>query len=310
MERKDAVVATIDLLDDDLPSDFFGDFNIDPNAPKRVITSEQRAALPIPNVHRESCKACRGTGTFYSWAGRPVGPCRKCKGQGFQIFKLSAAQRANARNYAEKAKVRKQTEATQDKESWIAAHPAEYDWMLSNPNFEFAAAMLDYLNRKGALTENQLSAVQRCVARTIARNETRAKEAAERKENAPSVNVLPMLESFANARAKGIKRPKMRIDDFKFSLAPDHGANAGAVYVIRKSDDQYLGKIAAGKFFRVRECDDVTEGQIVAICADPKKAAIAYGQRTGQCSVCGRELTNHTSIDAGIGPICAEKFGW
>lgn len=31
---------------------------------------------------------------------------------------------------------------------------------------------------------------------------------------------------------------------------------------------------------------------------------------TGVCCICGRELTNHASIDAGIGPICADKYGW
>ena len=31
---------------------------------------------------------------------------------------------------------------------------------------------------------------------------------------------------------------------------------------------------------------------------------------TGACSCCGRELTNQVSIDRGIGPICAVKFGW
>lgn len=42
---------------------------------------------------------------------------------------------------------------------------------------------------------------------------------------------------------------------------------------------------------------------------DPRAAAIAYGQRTGTCSCCGRELTRHSSIDAGIGPVCATKWG-
>jgi hypothetical protein len=37
---------------------------------------------------------------------------------------------------------------------------------------------------------------------------------------------------------------------------------------------------------------------------------VAYGKRTGACSCCGRELTNGESIDRGIGPICAEKYGW
>lgn len=36
--------------------------------------------------------------------------------------------------------------------------------------------------------------------------------------------------------------------------------------------------------------------------------AAEFGKRTGTCCNCGRTLTNPDSIDAGIGPICAQKF--
>lgn len=42
--------------------------------------------------------------------------------------------------------------------------------------------------------------------------------------------------------------------------------------------------------------------------AGPKEAAIRYGRELGHCAMCGSELTNPDSIEAGIGPICAEKF--
>jgi hypothetical protein len=79
---------------------------------------------------------------------------------------------------------------------------------------------------------------------------------------------------------------------------------------VRVEDDQYLGKVQDGKFSRVRECDDATQAQVLEVASDPHNAAIAYGQRTGNCAICSRELTNHASIDLGIGPICAEKYGW
>lgn len=119
-----------------------------------------------------------------------------------------------------------------------------------------------------------------------------------------------IAEAFAHAQSKGVKRPRMTLDGFKISLAPLTGRNAGALYVVRKEDDQYLGKIMDGRFQRVRECDDATEAHVVRIINDPKGEAIAYGQRTGNCCICNRLLTNHASIDAGIGPICAERFGW
>ncbi|XAO35593.1 hypothetical protein SEA_MORGANA_159 [Gordonia phage Morgana] len=36
--------------------------------------------------------------------------------------------------------------------------------------------------------------------------------------------------------------------------------------------------------------------------------AAAYGKRTGRCCVCGRTLTNPTSVEAGIGPVCSGRF--
>ncbi|GAA3473868.1 DUF6011 domain-containing protein [Nonomuraea roseola] len=36
--------------------------------------------------------------------------------------------------------------------------------------------------------------------------------------------------------------------------------------------------------------------------------AKAFGRETGSCCVCRRELTKQDSIDAGIGPVCADKF--
>ena len=62
--------------------------------------------------------------------------------------------------------------------------------------------------------------------------------------------------------------------------------------------------------YGLRACDDPTRERVVAVASDPHAAAKAYGARTGECSCCGRELTNAESIELGIGPICRDKFGW
>lgn len=46
-----------------------------------------------------------------------------------------------------------------------------------------------------------------------------------------------------------------------------------------------------------------------ALLADPHAAAVTYGRTTGRCAICGRRLTDPVSIAAGIGPICAARFG-
>jgi hypothetical protein len=48
---------------------------------------------------------------------------------------------------------------------------------------------------------------------------------------------------------------------------------------------------------------------LLAIAADPMAAAIRHGQLEGQCSCCGRKLTNATSVELGIGPICRANWG-
>lgn len=39
-----------------------------------------------------------------------------------------------------------------------------------------------------------------------------------------------------------------------------------------------------------------------------KEQAQAYGRQTGVCCVCGAELTNPVSVQAGIGPICGGRL--
>ena len=123
-----------------------------------------------------------------------------------------------------------------------------------------------------------------------------------------AITVDAIATAFASATSHGIKRPKLRLDTFVFSRAPDMGRNAGSIYVTESG--QYLGKVTEGRFHPVRECDGPTRERIIKAASDPHASAKAYGQRTGSCSCCGRELTDPQSIAANIGPICAEKYSW
>lgn len=124
------------------------------------------------------------------------------------------------------------------------------------------------------------------------------------------ITVDAIATAFGSAFRNGIKSPKLRLGAFVFSRAPDHGRNAGAIYVKSADTGEYLGKCADGQFHRSADCDAATAEQIIAVASDPHNAARAYGQLTGSCSVCNRVLTAGISIDDGIGPICREKFGW
>jgi hypothetical protein len=253
-------------------------------------------------LYKESCKKCRGTGKFVGYTGFTLGECFSCKGAGFHEFKTSPQYRLNART---STAARKERQATATIDAFAAQNPAEHAWMIKTaPRFEFAQSMLDAVVKFGSLTEKQLAAVQKCVAKDAERNVERA----ARVEAAPQIDISKIEVSFAKAMSAGIKRPKLRLADFKFSPAPVTGNNAGAIYV--KAGETYLGKIANGKLFKSRDCDATTEASILVAAADPEAAAIAYGRKFGQCAICARELSNQESIDRGIGPICATKFGW
>lgn len=249
----------------------------------------------------EPCKKCRGTGRFISYSGRMTGQCFACKGAGKFTFKTSQETRAKAR---QNAAAHKAKTAKDNVEAFTAAHPEVAAWIKFNPTFSFAVAMGEAIVKFGDLTPNQMAACERCVAKALATTTERT----SRIENAPEVDVSKIEASFAAAIKHGIKRPKLRLDAFQFSLAPSTGKNAGSIYV--KEGEQYLGKVTAGKFMAVRECGDERAAKIIEVASNPATSAKAFGLRTGSCSCCGRTLTKGESIDLGIGPICASKFGW
>jgi hypothetical protein len=170
------------------------------------------------------------------------------------------------------------------------------EWLqASAPTFSFAQSLLQSIERYGSLTPRQFETAQRL-----------ATQAAQTKAPAPEVSIEAVEVAFNNAKATGLKFPKLRLGAFVFSPAPAHGKNAGAVYV--KKEGEYLGKIMNGKLFAYT--DEDTKAEIVKVAQAPHDSAVAYGKMFGACAVCNRTLTDSESVARGIGPICAEKFGW
>jgi hypothetical protein len=81
---------------------------------------------------------------------------------------------------------------------------------------------------------------------------------------------------------------------------PTEGRWAGYTFVkVQASDDLYPVKQYAAKNAILR-----------AIAVNPAEASLRYGRLLGSCGVCGRTLTDETSRERGIGPVCADKTGW
>lgn len=268
-------------------------------------------------LYTETCRKCSGSGVYGgpSSYGRR---CFECDGAGSKTFKTSPETRKANRDQVVARKAKKAADIAAERATaagaFRAANVEICAWIDAKaPTFGFAASMLGAINQWGSLTTGQIDAVRKL----IAGDAQRAKEAAERAANAPvadQAGVDRLKAAFDHAarysaeRGRGIKGQRITIGGMTISPAKATSSNPGALYV--KNGGEYLGKVQDGRFRRVQACTDTQEKQVLAFIADPKAAAIAYGIETGVCCICNATLTNKASIEAGIGPICATKFGW
>ena len=262
-------------------------------------------------VANYKCSACNGTGVWQKTYLSTIhgyktykNKCFKCQGKGG--FKTSPEDRAKAK----KARVAKKEKMEKENFKFFNdAHPEELEYIVmtkfkiddpTNSYKDFLESLMDTIYKYGELSEKQLAAVQKGMAK--------AKEW-EAKKNKPKarIDLTPIREKLAKGKEK-LKKPVIRAGDtFKFTFAPETGKNAGYVYV--RHHDQYIGKVAEnGDFFPYQ----ATPEQITYLkefAKDPIKELKTYGRNTGNCGLCGRGLSVKESVKRGYGPICADNYG-
>ena len=179
----------------------------------------------------------------------------------------------------------------------IAISPEQHAWLVANaPGSDFLTSLHQQFRNKGYLSPKQVACIDRGM-------NPPPKPAAPATIPVPTAKVE---EIFSYAKVRGIKQPQMRLGDYHLKTASAFSANAGSIYVT--IGEAYLGKIANGEWKPTLA--GVPHAQALAtLLADPRMAAIAYGERTGNCAICGRLLTAEESIIRTIGPICAERYG-
>lgn len=249
----------------------------------------------------QKCPRCLGRGVrVYGYTNIKTYPCGVCRGTG-----EVTAQRLNRVAGAKKAQATARANLAERQKELREQFPEEIYWIENTQGFDFADSLRDQYYTYGRLSEKQIAAVTRCILKA---KERKAQRQADQKANAPEVaGAGSIMEAFRKAQSNKIKRPKLRYEGIVFSLAPESGRNAGSIYV--QVDGEYAGKITDGRFLAVRSADaPEVHGRLAPIFANPLDEAVAYGRKVGQCSCCGRELTNRASIEAGIGPICADNF--
>lgn len=73
--------------------------------------------------------------------------------------------------------------------------------------------------------------------------------------------------------------------------------STGNLYAMRLDTETGKFEYDKGAIFNLRPETRMTKDQ-----------AAAYGRKTGNCMICGRQLTDPASVKAGIGPICIKGF--
>ena len=173
---------------------------------------------------------------------------------------------------------------------------------------EFAASLVAQFDRKGYLSGKQIFAANNMMVKVVAAESAKEKAQASTEGKSGEVDISKIRELFNTALNNGLKRPKFYAGDVKLSLASPYGHNPGAIYVVR-DPDVYQGKILDVKFSASRDCAEDTLSVLHQLAKNPGEYARMTGKATGRCCCCGRELTDPKSIEDGIGPICATKWG-
>lgn len=232
---------------------------------------------------------------------------------GFETF--NRQMQARVREMQKKARQQREADkAAQAAAGWKEQHAAEWAYMQKRRDAGngFYAYLCGVVERFGSIFDSKLESVRGDMRRDA---ERAAPAQAPAPVVRPVVSLEPVEAAFAKAKAAGIQWPKLRMGGFVFSPAGENSANAGAIYIKTRQPSGdlpgvYMGKVLGGKLFTSRDCDKAAEAEILAIAADPKAAAVAYGKKFGKCSVCNRDLTDAESVERGIGPICAERYGF
>jgi hypothetical protein len=287
--------------------------------PRAPLPAAAAFAPAVERVFTEPCSKCRGSGQW-----RPGYACFACKGTGKLQFKTSAEDRAKARGYAAK----KAAAREQDKATWRVEHKAELDWLAAaanrqewlasqgKPTWDFPVKLRESLGQYGTLTDGQVEALRKCMARDA---ERAAQKAADAEKRSVAIDIAKIEEAFATARAKADRRGARGIwmrpltlrsgeTDVTFNPGKPGGKWEGIIFA--KSGERQLGRIQGGKYSPAFSCTEAEKSAVVDCASDPHKAAKAYGKAWSICTICGQTLTNDESIARGIGPICAEKYGW
>lgn len=131
----------------------------------------------------------------------------------------------------------------------------------------------------------------------------------------------PVVDLMHRIKDSGNDWPKVRLvigdnQPLVLTVAGPRARNPGAVNMTdgrAYGDNVYFGKITVDGTFQPsqasRNLDSVVKASLWSIMSrmrdgEAEQVFAEFGKRFGVCAICGRELTNETSVARGIGPVC------
>ena len=178
---------------------------------------------------------------------------------------------------------------------------------------DFAASLLDQLERKGKLSDKQWFWVDTLAARIGA---------------GPAEPVTLDVGDFAGvialfAKAKQhLKYPRVRLQlpdgrPLVLTLAGPGSSRAGWVTMTDGrpfGENLFYGRVSPAGNWEMGQAIDEIAGDAVAellhrLAADPEQVASSYGKLTGCCCFCTSQLSDPKSTAVGYGPVCAKRWG-
>lgn len=181
---------------------------------------------------------------------------------------------------------------------------------LGASNREFAESLI------AACERDRLSARQEHWLGVMAQRATQERPAPQ------SIGDLqPVIAMFDAAQARGLNRRAILLDGgadvgaLRITVAGPNSRNPGSLNVTDRGaweNRRWFGRIDRSGAFHPTQRFAVPASiveSLRAFAANPHETARLYGQRTGNCMFCARELTDGRSLGAGYGPVCADKWG-
>lgn len=178
---------------------------------------------------------------------------------------------------------------------------------------DFAASLLDQLERKGKLSDKQWFWVDTLAARiTAGPLEPATQEVGD---------FAGVVAFFAKAK-QHLRYPRLRLQlpdcrPLALALAGPGSSRAGWINMTDGrpfGQNLFYGRVSPAGHWEMGHAIDEVVGDAVAellhrLAADPEQVASSYGKLTGCCCFCTSQLSDPKSTEVGYGPVCAKRWG-